>query len=101
MEDGERGTLIWKTIYCEQREFSTKQKKKRYLNPADADTALKQLLDGVWKEQCDGESHGTVQRYRHEHPAGWDGVSQEDVQGERDEDNDLAGAEEGGHVETS
>lgn len=72
-----------------------------YLNPADADAALEQLLDGTWEEQRDGESHRRVQRHRHKHTAGRNGVSQEDVQGEGDEDDDLAGAEEGRHVETS
>lgn len=84
-----------------ERPFIASISLKLYLNPVDTDTALKQLLDGVRKEQCDGESHRTVQRHRHKHPAGCDGVSQEDVQGECDEDDDLAGAEEGGHVETS
>lgn len=67
----------------------------------DADAALKQLLDGAGEEQRDGESHGGVQRHRHEHTAGCDGISQKDIEGEGDEDDDLAGAEEGGHVESS
>ena len=72
-----------------------------YLNPADADASLKKLLDGAGEEECDGESHRGVQRHRHKHTAGWDGVSQKDVEGEGDEDDDLAGAEEGGHVEAA
>ncbi len=72
-----------------------------YLNPADADAALKQLLNGTGEEECDGETHSRVQRHRHKHTAGRDGISQKDVEGEGDEDDDLAGAEEGGHVEAS
>lgn len=72
-----------------------------YLDPADADAALEQLLDGAGEEERDGESHGGVQRHRHEHAAGCDGVSQQDVEGEGDEEDDLAGAEEGCHVEAS
>lgn len=75
--------------------------KAAYLNPADADTALKQLLDGTWEEERDGESHRSVQRDRHKHTAGRDGISQEDIKGESDEEDDLAGAVEGGHVKAS
>lgn len=71
-----------------------------YLNPADADAALEQLLDGIGEEEGDGEPHGGVQWHRHKHAAGWYGISEEDVEGEGDEDDDLAGAEEGGHIET-
>lgn len=72
-----------------------------YLNPADADSGLVQLLDGAGEEERDGEPHGAVQRHRHEHAAGGNGVAQQDVEGEGDEEDDLAGAEEGGHVEAS
>ena len=72
-----------------------------YLNPADADTALKQLLDGTGEEECDGESHGGVEWHSHKHTTCWDGISQKDVEGEGDKNDDLAGAEEGSHVETS
>lgn len=44
--------------------------KAPYLNPAYADAALKQLLDGTGEEQCDGEPHSSVQRHRHKHTAG-------------------------------
>lgn len=72
-----------------------------YLNPADADARLEQLLDGVGEEERDGEPHRRVQRHGHEDAAGGDGVSQQDVEGEGDEDDDLAGAEERRHVEAS
>lgn len=41
-----------------------------YLNPADADAALKQLLDGTREEERDGESHSCVQGHRHKDTAG-------------------------------
>lgn len=72
--------------------------KAAYLDPADADTTLKQLLDGTGEEECDGESHSGVERHCHKHTARCDGISQKDVESEGDEDDDLAGAEEGGHV---
>lgn len=72
-----------------------------YLNPADADAALEQLLDGVGEEKRDGEPHRAVQRHGDEDAAGRDGVAQQHVEGEGDEDDDLARAEEGGHVEAS
>lgn len=75
--------------------------KASYLNPADADSGLIQRLDGIREEERDGEPHGGVQRHRHKHAAGCEGVPQEDVGGEGDEEHDLAGAEEGGHVEAS
>lgn len=76
-------------------------KSPSHLDSADADSALKQLLDGTREEERDGEAHGAVERHRHEHAAGGDGVPQEDVEGEGDKEDDLAGAEEGGHVEAS
>lgn len=72
-----------------------------HLNPADADAALKQLLNGVGEEERDGEPHRAVQRHGDKDAAGRDGVAQQHVEREGDEDDDLAGAEEGGHVEAS
>lgn len=72
-----------------------------YLNPVDADASLKQLLNGIGEEQRDGKSHSRVQRHRNKHAAGRDGISQKHIEGEADEDYDLAGTEEGGHVEAS
>lgn len=73
----------------------------KYLNPSNADTGLKKLLDSRGEEERDGEAHGGVQRHGHEHAAGRDGIPQQHVERERDEEDDLAGAEERGHVETS
>lgn len=72
-----------------------------YLNPPNADPALKQLFNGAGEEERDGEPHGRVQRHRHKHTAGGDGVPQQHVDGERDEHDDFAGAEKRRHVETS
>lgn len=72
-----------------------------YLNPVDADTALKQLFNSTGEEERHRKSHCTVERHRHEYTAGWDGISQEDIDGECDKENELAGTEKWSHVETS
>lgn len=72
-----------------------------YLNPPDADAALEQLFDGTGEEERDGEPHRGVQRHGHKHTAGRDGVAQQHVEGECDENDDLASTEKRGHVETS
>ena len=72
-----------------------------YLYPANADQGLRETLDGVGEEEGDGQSDGAVQAHGNKHPAGWDGVPQENVDGEGHKDDDLTGREEGGHVEAS
>lgn len=98
-----RPTSTHADLICVRKAFEVlvlKQKtNKVYLNPSNADTGLKQLLDGTWEEECDGESHGGVQGNRNKHATGHDLIPQEDVEGERDEDDDLAGTEKGRHVE--
>lgn len=74
---------------------------RKYLNPLYADTALIQCLYGIWEKQRDSEAHSTVQGHCHKHTAGWDGVSQKDIERKGDKDNYLAGTKEGGHVEAS
>lgn len=72
-----------------------------YLDPPNADPALKKLLNGTGEEERDGEPHRRVQRHRHKHTAGGDGVAQQHVDGEGEENDDLARAEKRRHVETS
>ena len=74
---------------------------RKYLDPGDADTGLEQPLDGSREEERDVEPHGGVERHGHKHTRGRHGVSQEHVDGEGEEEDDLVGTEEGGHVETS
>lgn len=72
-----------------------------YLNPLNADYSLWQFLHSQWEEQCDRELDCTIERHSDKHTAGCDGVTQESVDGEGNEDDDLAAGKEGGHVESS
>ncbi len=76
-------------------------RKQNYLNPANADYSLWQLLDGQWEEQGDCELDCTIEGNCDKHTAGSDGVAQKRVGSEGDEDDDLAGGKEGSHVESS
>lgn len=75
--------------------------RRAYLDPPDADETLGELLDGEGKEECDGESHGAVERDGHEDGAGGQLVARQDKDTDSGEDDDLAGHEEGGHVEAT
>lgn len=70
-----------------------------YLNPADADKRLRELLNSRREEECDGEAHSTVEGHRHKHTTGGDSVAQQHMHSEGYKQNDLAGREERGHVE--
>lgn len=72
-----------------------------YLNPGDAHDGLWQFLYGQREEQRDGELYCPVEGHGDEHSAGRDAVAEQSVDGEGDEDDDLAAGEEGGHVESS
>lgn len=76
-------------------------RKQIYLNPANADQSLRQLLHGQGKEQGECELDGAVERHGDKHTAGGDGVAQESVGGEGNKDYDLTAGKEGGHVESS
>lgn len=67
----------------------------------NADNSLRQLFNGEWEEQCDRELNSTIEGHGDKHTASCDGVSQEGVDGEGNEDCDLATGEEGSHVESS
>lgn len=71
------------------------------MNPSDAYKALRELLDGQRKEQRDGESDCTVEGNGQEGTAGRQLVSCKDEDTDGDEDDDLAGHEERGHVEAA
>lgn len=71
------------------------------LDPPDADETLGELLDGEGKEERDGESHGAVEGDGQEDGAGGQPVPRQDEDADGDEDDDLAGHEEGGHVEAA
>lgn len=77
------------------------QEKQNYLNPANADYSLWQLLDSQGEEQGHCELDGAVERHGDKHAAGGDVVTQESVDGEGNKDYDLTAGEEGGHVESS
>lgn len=67
----------------------------------NADHGLRQLLHSQRDEQSDRHLDGAIEGHGDKHSAGSDGVSQEGVDGEGDEDDDLAAGKEGGHVESS
>lgn len=71
------------------------------LDPPDANETLRELFDGKGKEERDGESHSAIERDGHKHVAGGQLVPHQDEDANGDEDDDLAGYEEGGHVEAT
>lgn len=69
-----------------------------YFNPSNADKRLGDLLDGTGKEECDGESDCPIQGNSHKDSAGRQLISRQNVDTDGDEDDDLAGHKERGHV---
>ena len=69
-----------------------------HLDPLHTHIALKEKLDGPGEVERDSSGCVTVQWHSNEDAAGRDGVAQLHVDGEGDEDDDLAGREEGGQV---
>lgn len=72
-----------------------------YFYPSNADERLRDLLDGIGKEERDGESDRSVERNCHKDFASRQLVSCQYVDKDSDEDDDLDGHKERRHVQAS